>query len=97
MQAGEVGIRIRVDAVITLTGATTLDLVVCGPSDANPRLLAMTVDSPSNFAVRDTLATDFPDSGNYFVQLHAIFPDGRDLLSPAKLEHVGQSVVAEPC
>ncbi len=92
MQAGEIGIRIRVDAVIDLTGTTSRDLIVCGPKDATSRSLPMTIDVPTNFAVRTTVATDFPDPGNYFIQLRAIFADGRDLLSPPKLLHVGAAI-----
>lgn len=92
MQAGEVGIRIRVDAVIDLVGTTSRDLIVCGPKDATPRALPMTIDTPSTFAIRTTVAADFPDPGNYFIQLRAIFADGRNLLSRVKLQHVGTAV-----
>jgi hypothetical protein len=93
MQAGEVGVRIRVDAIVDLVGTTTRELIVCGPLDATPRSLSMTIDTPTNFAVRTTIATDFPDPGNYFIQLKATFADGRILKSPVKLLHVGVMIL----
>ena len=95
MEAGEVKVRIEVDAVIVLTTAT-VTLRVKGPADAVFRELSMTVSVPANIAIRDTLASDFPVSGNYFIQLRAVFPDSRDLLSPVSLIHIGE-VVASLC
>jgi len=97
MEAAEIGVTIRVDAVIDLASATLIELRVQGPSESTLRALAMTVSTPTNFATRKTLATDFPESGNFFMQLRATFPDGRDLLSPMILEHVTDSLILGLC
>lgn len=94
MQAAEIGVRIEVDAVINLFGATAVTLRVKGPTDTIFRSLTMTVSVPTNIAVRDTLASDFPVSGNYFVQLRTQFPDGRDLVSQTTLLHVSEIIAA---
>ncbi len=92
MEAGEKGIRIRVDAIVDLVGTTSRDLLVKGPTEASFRSLPMTIDTPSNFALRTTLVTDFPEAGNFFLQLKAVFADGRILTSPVDLLHVGASL-----
>ena len=88
MEAQEIGIKIRIDAIVDLTGSTIRNLLVCGPKDVAPRLLPVTIDIPPNFGFHITVATDFPDAGNYFIQLRAIFADGRDLRSPPLLLRV---------
>jgi len=92
MEAGEVGVLIRVDSEIDLTGAPTIVLRVKGPLDAVFRSLSMTQGVPNNIAERTTIATDFPDAGNYFVQLTAF-----NLLSPMQLINVGEVVSAVTC
>lgn len=97
MEAGEVGILLRVDAIIDLTSATLIELRVQGPSESTFRALVMVVSIPPTTATRLTLATDFPESGNYFLQLRATFADGRDLLSPMELQNVTESLALGLC
>lgn len=97
MQAAEIGVRIEVDAVINLLGASAVILRVKGPNDAVFRSLTMIISVPTNLAIRDTVAADFPDAGNYFVQLRSNFPDGRDLYSALVLINVGEVVSAVTC
>ena len=97
MEAAEIGVRLRVDAIVDLTGTTSRDLLVQGPSDLAFRALPMTIDTPPNFAIRNTLDTDFPVAGNYHIQLRAIFADGRDLTSKAILLNVREALKLGLC
>lgn len=95
MEAAEVKIILRVDANRDILSATSVVLAVQGPSESTPRNLAMTPDplQPTT-ATRETLSTDFPEGGNFFIQLLASFADGKQLKSPLKLLLIGQEITA---
>lgn len=94
MEAAEVGVNIRVNAIIDLSAATVITLRVKGPNDLSFRDLPMVLALPTNFAERETIAADFPDGGNYFIQLEAEFGPSNILLSPISLLHIGESISA---
>lgn len=95
MEAAEVKIILRANAGRDILAAITTILKVQGPSEGTPRDLTMTPDplQPTT-ATRETLATDFPEGGNYFLQLVATFSDGKILKSPLTLLFVGQDAAA---
>ena len=93
MQAGEIGVLLQVypyassaTSGISLTGTTcTLEVQACGCNAyAETETLSLTVSSDGTYAYRSTLATDFPFSGNYNIQLIAVFTDGNTLKSPVQ-------------
>jgi len=97
MEATEKGVLLRVDGVIDMTGTTAIELLVRGPTETTFRALAMALVAPPNIAERFTLVTDFPESGNYHIQLRATFADGRVLKSPLTLLHVGECITLGLC
>lgn len=93
MQAGEVGVLLQIypyastsTSGISLTGATcTLEVQACGCNAyAEIETLPLTVSTDGTYAYRSTLATDFPYSGNYNIQLIATFTNGNTLKSPVQ-------------
>lgn len=91
MTAGDVGTQLQIPCNISLTGAT-VTMTVVDPYN-NKTSLPMNIGSTiltlpdgstvaANFwAYRTTLATDFPNAGNYALQLVANFGGGSQILS----------------
>lgn len=71
--AGSVGVNVNMPCNISLSGATSITLLITRP-DATTTSITMTADASNTIAQYVTTATDFTQVGTYQIQLKVVFP-----------------------
>ena len=87
IMAGAIGINLRVETGVDLTGYNSALIKVLNPDGTTSSWTPDSVDEENGYLYYETVDGDFDDDGQYIFQSYVTFTDGEKRIGyPARLE-----------
>jgi len=94
IQAGDVGLNIRVSVGKALTGYDECLIKVLNPDGTKSDWTPDSIDTDDGFLNYETVVGNLEDSGDYVIQSYVLFTDGEVRYGEAVRFHVYENLVA---
>ena len=86
IMAGAIGINLRIETGVDLTGYSSALIKVLNPDQTTSTWTPDSIDAENGYLYYETTDGDFDDDGEYLFQSYVVFTDGEERIGyPARL------------